>query len=104
MKKYIGIAVVVTLVALGFRLFLALHYPNDAPDDGRLYAQIARNVLNHGSYSTDIKEPHPPTLIRVPGYPLFIAGVYKLFAPDDNRAVRVIQAVIDTATCWVIAL
>ncbi len=104
MKKYIGIAVVVTLVALGFRLGLALRYPNDAPDDGRLYAQIARNVLNHGSYSTATEAPHPPTLIRVPGYPLFLAGVYKIFAQDNHRAVRVIQAVIDTATCWLIAL
>lgn len=104
MKKYIGIAVVLTLAALGFRLFLALRYPNDAPDDGRVYAQIARNVLNHGSYSTDAEGPHPPTLIRVPGYPLFIAGVYKIFAQDNDRAVRITQAVIDTATCWVIAL
>ena len=72
MKKYLAIAVVVTLVALGFRLGLALRYPNDAPDDGRLYAQIARNVLNHGSYSTATEAPHPPTFIRVPGYPLRI--------------------------------
>jgi len=104
MTKYIGIAVVVTLAALGFRLGLALRYPNDAPDDGRVYAQIARNVLNYGSYSTHNEEPHPPTLIRMPGYPLFLAGTYKIFAQDNNRAVRVIQAVIDTATCWVIAL
>src|SRR5260370_35995702 len=102
MKKYLAVAVVVTLVALGFRLCLALRYPNDAPDDGRVYAQIARNVLNHGSYSTATEALRPPTLIRAPGYPLFLAGVYKLFAQDNNRAVRVIQAAIDTATCWLI--
>jgi hypothetical protein len=104
MKKYIVIALVLTFAALGFRLSLALRYPNGEPDDGRVYAQIARNVLNHESYSADAEEPHPPTLIRVPGYPLFIAGVYKLFGQDNNRAVRAIQALIDTATCWVIAL
>ncbi|HXU07689.1 MAG TPA: glycosyltransferase family 39 protein [Blastocatellia bacterium] len=103
MKKYIAIVVFLTLAGLGFRLFLALRLPNDEPDDGRLYARIAMNVLVHRSYSIDTEEPYSPTYIRVPGYPLFLAGVYSVFGHDNNRAVRVIQAVLDTATCWLIA-
>jgi len=103
MKKYIIIAVFLTLAALGFRLYLALRLPNDEPDDGRLYARIAMNVLEHHSYSIDTEEPYTPTYIRVPGYPLFLAGVYSIFGHDNNRAVRVIQAVLDTGTCWLIA-
>lgn len=104
MKKYIAIAVVLTIAGLGFRLLLALHLPNDEPDDGRLYARIALNVLEHRTYSIETEEPYSPTLIRVPGYPLFLAGVYAVFGLDNNRAVRVIQAILDTGTCWLIAV
>ena len=104
MKKYVALAVFLTIAGLGFRLFLALHLPTDEPDDGRLYARIAINVLRHRSYSIETEEPYSPTLIRVPGYPLFMAGVYAVFGHDNNRAVRVIQAGLDTITCWLIAL
>ena len=92
-----------TTGALGFRLLLALRFPTDQPDDGRAYAALARNVIQHGSYSVEVEEPFTPTYIRVPGYPVFLAGVYRIFGIDNNRAVRVIQAVLDTMTCWVIA-
>ena len=104
MKKFIIVAVLLTVAGLGFRLFLALHLPTDEPDDGRLYARIAVNILEHRTYSIETEEPHSPTFIRVPGYPLFIAGVYAVFGRDNNRAVRVVQAVLDTITCWLIAL
>src|SRR5438552_9652498 len=102
-KKSIAVAVLLTLVALGFRLFIALRLPTDEPDDGRLYARIASNVLDHGVYSIATEEPYSPTYIRLPGYPLFLAAVYKLFGHDNNKAVRVIQGVVDTLTCWLVA-
>jgi len=104
MKKYVALAVFLALVGLSFRLFLAWRLPNDEPDDGRLYARIAKNVLEHRSYSISTEEPYSPTFIRVPGYPVFIAGVYAAFGRDNNLAVRVVQAVVDTITCWLIAL
>jgi hypothetical protein len=104
MKRFIVIAIFLTLAGLGFRLFLALRFPTDEPDDGRLYARIATNVLEHRSYSIDVEEPYAPTFIRVPGYPLFIAGIYKFFGRDNNRAVRIVQAALDTINCWFIAL
>src|SRR2546425_4920214 len=104
MKKYAAVLVLLTLAGLGFRLFLALRLPNDEPDDGRVYARIAINVLEHRTYSIETEEPYSPTLIRVPGYPLFIAGIYALFGHENTRAVRVVQALLDTVTCWLIAL
>src|SRR5262249_10535159 len=89
---------------LGFRLFLALRLPSDEADDGRVYARLALNVLEHRSYSLNTEEPYSPTLIRVPGYPLFIAAVYAAFGHGNNRAVRVVQAVLDTVTFWLVAL
>jgi hypothetical protein len=102
-KRHIVIALLLTTLALGFRLFIALRLPNDEPDDGRLYARIANNVLDQHVYSIETEAPFEPTYIRLPGYPLFLALVYKTFGRDNNTAVRVIQAVADTLTCWLVA-
>jgi hypothetical protein len=90
--------------AAGFRIFVAHRWPNDAPDDGRVYAQLARNIIEQHSYSLETQAPYDPTLIRLPGYPLFLASIYSIFGHTNNGAVRIIQALIDTATCAVIAL
>ena len=104
MKRHVAIAVALTIGALGFRLFLASRLPNDDDDDGRFYAQIADNLLDHHGYSGEQEEPYVPTYVRVPGYPLFLAAVYSLFGRENNTAVRVIQASLDVATCWLVAL
>ena len=92
------------LLALGFRLFIALRLPNDEPGDAIVYSQLAVNLLEHHGYSHDPQQPYAPSLIRLPGYPLFLAGVYHLFGHGNKTAVRVAQAVMDTLTCVLIAL
>src|SRR6266849_5670559 len=104
MRRHIAIAIALTITAVGFRLFLVLNLPNDDDDDGRFYAQIARNLIDHRGYSDDEEEPYMPTYVRVPGYPLFLAGVYYVFGSDNNTGVRIIQASLDTTTCWLVAL
>lgn len=96
--------VLLFLVALGFRLFVALHLPNDTPGDGVIYAQIARNVLEQHVYSHETQAPFIPSIIRLPGYPLFLAGVYALFGHGNNTAVRVLHALLDAITAALIAL
>jgi hypothetical protein len=92
------------LLALGFRLFVAFKLPNDTPDDGRVYAQIARNILEQHIYSHEEQVPFTPSLIRLPGYPLFLAAIYSVAGHTNNTAVRVVQAFIDTFTCILIAV
>ena len=87
-----------------FRIAVAHWWPNDAPDDGRVYAQMARNMLEQHFFSHDTQAPYEPSLIRLPGYPLFLASIYSVFGHSNNGAVRVIQALMDTATCGLIAL
>src|SRR5215510_1278503 len=94
LRKKIVIAIAITALALGFRLFLALHLPNDDDDDGKFYALVARNLLDHHGYSGEEEEPYVPTYVRVPGYPLFLAGIFRVFGVNNNRAVRVIQATL----------
>jgi hypothetical protein len=99
------IACALLLVAgFAFRFAIARYFPNDTPDDGKLYAQLARNLLEQHVFSDAGEPPYDPTLIRLPGYPLFIASVYSLFGHTNNTAVRITQAVIDTISCGLIAL
>jgi Dolichyl-phosphate-mannose-protein mannosyltransferase len=95
---------VLLVLAFSFRVAVARFLANDAPDDGKVYAQIARNVLEQHVYSHESEAPYAPTLIRLPGYPLLVAGVYSIFGHGDNQAVRLVQALIDTATCGLTAL
>jgi hypothetical protein len=67
--RTVWLAAVLLLLALGFRLFVALRLPNDTPGDGVVYAQIARNVLEQHVYSHEEQPPFAPSLIRLPGYP-----------------------------------
>jgi len=91
-------------VAFSFRVAIARLLPNDSPDDGKVYAQIATNVLERHVYSHASEPPYDPSLIRLPGYPLFLAGIYSVFGHGDNTAVRIVQALVDTVTCGLIAL
>src|SRR6266487_3080649 len=92
------------VAAFSFRAAVARFLPNDDPGDGKIYAQFARNLLEHHVYSHATEPPYDPSLIRLPGYPLFLAAVYAVFGHGDNSAVRIIQALIDTATCALAAL
>jgi len=104
MKKHFFIALFFTLLALGFRLLLVLRYPNDWPGDARTYMLLAKNVMERNIFSSDAEEPYKATYFRVPAYPVFLIGCYRLFGQDNNKAVRIIQAIFDTASCWLVAL
>ena len=90
-------------VAFFFRVAIARILPNDAPDDGIVYDQIARNVLERRVYSHESEPPFAPSLIRVPGYPLFLAGVYSVSDGHGKTAARIAQALMDSATCAMVA-
>src|SRR5947209_7396813 len=87
-----------------FRIAVAHWWPNDAPDDGRVYAQMARNVIEQRVFSHDAQPPYSPSLIRLPGYPGFLAAIYSVFGHTNNGAVRIVQALIDTGTCALVGL
>src|SRR2546421_5194409 len=100
--KFVFLALL--LLAGAFRISVAHWLANDIADDGRVYSQIARNVVEQHSYSHSEQAPYQSTLIRVPGYPLFLAGIYKVFGHTNNGAVRIAQALIDTGSCALVAL
>jgi hypothetical protein len=91
-----------TAAALALRLFFVFHFPRVAGDTF-IYGDIAKNWLAHGTYSVSDGAIIRPTLIRLPGYPAFLATVFSIFGREHYTAVMVVQALIDTNTCLVIA-
>jgi len=72
--------------------------------DAGQYDQIAANILQHGVFSdeADAVKPPRPNARRVPGYPLFLAAIYRVAGLHNWRVVQVIQALVDLLTCWVV--
>lgn len=101
-KEKLRFFVAATLVALGLRLLLVAYFPA-VVDDSRLYADIASNWLQHGIYGITNSGVIAPTLSRLPGYPAFLAVIFKLFGIGNFRAVLLVQVLFDLATCFLIA-
>src|SRR5215469_16773773 len=91
-----------TAAALALRLFFVFGFPLVAGDTF-IYGDIARNWLNHGIYGLTDNGVVRPTLIRLPGYPAFLAVIFAIFGQEHYRTVMVVQALIDVNTCLVIA-
>lgn len=93
---------VTALAGLGLRLFFVLFFPG-VVDDSRLYADIAKNWLQHGIYGVTDSGQIMPTLSRLPGYPAFLAAIFAVFGTDNFRAVLLVQVLFDLGTCFLIA-
>jgi len=91
-----------SLGALALRLFLVFRFPA-VVDDSRLYADIAKNWLQHGIYGITNSGVITPTLSRLPGYPAFLAAIFAIFGADNFRAVLLVQVLFDLATCFLVA-
>jgi 4-amino-4-deoxy-L-arabinose transferase-like glycosyltransferase len=95
----------VAALALGvtLRLWFISHVARIAGDT-LIYGDIAKNWLEHGVYGFSQSAAGPvPTLIRLPGYPLFLALSFRLFGIEHYTAVMYAQGVLDLLTCLLVA-
>ena len=95
------------LAGVLLRLFFILRLPYTAGDT-LLYGDIAHNLLVHHVYGLstvlDGATGAPrPTLIRLPGYPLFLAVCFRVFGLDHFVPVLFVQAVVDLGTCCLLS-
>jgi 4-amino-4-deoxy-L-arabinose transferase-like glycosyltransferase len=92
------------LCGLALRLWFVHHMPA-VVGDSLMYGDIAKNLLRHGVYGFTQDSFPPgksgvsPTLIRLPGYPFFLAACFRLFGMEHYNAVLYMQAVADLVTC-----
>ena len=71
--------------------------------DALIYGGIAKNLLLSGRYALTVGTGETyPTLIRLPGYPLFLAMCFKLFGMENYAAAACVQIVLELlgACCW----
>jgi hypothetical protein len=99
-KWWIGLLALAAGAVL--RLWFIHAYP-EVQGDPLIYGSIARNWLLHGVYGTTTSGALRPTLIRLPGYPLFLAVCFRLFGVEHYHAVMFAQTAIDLASCLLIA-
>ncbi len=88
---------------LFLRLWFLIHTAQIAGDTF-LYGDIAKTWLAHGVYGFSREHGPPvPTLIRLPGYPLFIALCFVLFGSEHYGAILYTQVALDLFTCVLVA-
>lgn len=89
-------------MALAFRVFFLLKF-RLLTDDTFIYGEIAKNWLQHGVFGETYQQVPEPTLIRMPGYPLFLVLTWIVAGMEHYTAALIVQIVVDVATCFVIA-
>jgi len=72
-------------------------------NDSYIYGDIAKNWLQHGVYGVTEAEGIVPTYIRLPGYPAFLAVIFRVFGMEHYRAALLVQMFFDLGTCFLIA-
>lgn len=96
------IALFALAAGAALRLWFIHAYP-EILGDPLIYGAIAKNWMLHSVYGKTTSGTLRPTLIRLPGYPLFLMLCFKLFGMEHYHAVMFAQTAIDLATCALIA-
>jgi len=99
-----GLWVAVALaLGVGLRLWFIDHTARII-GDSLIYGDIAKNWLRHGVYGFAESGSVPvPTLIRLPGYPLFLVACFRVFGVEHYTAVMYVQCALDLVTCLLVS-
>lgn len=90
-------------IGLALRLWFVAH-AGRIDGDTLIYGNIARNWMQHGVYGFVVSAHGPvPTLIRLPGYPIFLMACFRIFGVDHYTTVMYVQCAIDLFTCLLIS-
>jgi Dolichyl-phosphate-mannose-protein mannosyltransferase len=88
---------------LGLRAWMVKRF-FDVNGDSLIYGELAKNLLLHGRFAfTATGGAMVSTLIRLPGYPLFLALCFKLFGIEDYFSAACVQVAMDLASCLLLA-
>jgi Dolichyl-phosphate-mannose-protein mannosyltransferase len=72
--------------------------------DSLIYGGLAKNLLLHGRYALNGEGGEMYfTLIRLPGYPLFMALCFRLFGMENYYSVALVQIAMELIGCLLLA-
>lgn len=85
-------------LVLRLALLLVVDYSGPPTGDASQYTLLARNLIEHRSFSLMTSAPFEPTMMRPPAYPFFLAAL-------GNHLVlsAIVQALMGCATAWIVA-
>jgi Dolichyl-phosphate-mannose-protein mannosyltransferase len=96
-------AAAAVLGGLILRLWMMHAFPQDG-GDALIYGDLGKNVLLHGVFGiTDGSGVVHSTLIRLPGYPIFLAACFRVFGVANYHAVAYLQMVLELGACLLLA-
>ena len=103
-KVRAAVSVLLALAAgAALRIFMFRHF-FETNGDSLVYGGIAKNLLLHGRYALTLTTGETfPTLIRLPGYPLFLALCFKLFGMENYAAASFVQIALELVGCLLLA-
>ncbi len=88
---------------LALRVWMFLHF-FITNGDTLVYGGIAKNLLLHGRYALTLANGQMfPTLIRLPGYPIFLAACFRVFGMENYAAVAWFQIALELVGCLLLA-
>jgi hypothetical protein len=91
------------LAGLALRLWM-LRNVFEVNGDSLIYGGLAKNLLLHGQYDlTTAAGKMYPTLIRLPGYPIFLALCFRLFGMENYFSAAELQIGFDLLGCLLLA-
>lgn len=91
-----------TLAALAFRLLFLFKF-RLLTDDSLIYGDIAKVWMQHGTFGQSFDRGPGPTLIRMPGYPIFLVLTWLVAGMEHYTAAIIVQIIVDVLTCFVMA-
>jgi hypothetical protein len=95
-------ALLALAAGLALRLWM-LRWAFEVNGDSLIYGGIAKNLLLHGQYALTANGVPYPTLIRLPGYPLFLVACFRLFGMENYYAAACVQIGLELAGCLLLA-
>jgi Dolichyl-phosphate-mannose-protein mannosyltransferase len=96
-------AMAAVIGGLILRLWMMRAFPQDG-GDALIYGDLGKNLLQHGVFAiTDGSGVVHSTLIRLPGYPLFLAFCFRVFGVANYHAVEYLQIALELAACLLLA-
>jgi hypothetical protein len=96
-------AIAAVLGGLILRLWMFRAFPQ-LGGDALIYGGIAKNILLHGRFAiSDGSGVVHNTLIRLPGYPFFLAACFRIFGIANYNAIAYLQMAMELAACLLLA-
>ncbi|MBO0910685.1 MAG: glycosyltransferase family 39 protein [Acidobacteria bacterium] len=101
-RKNLRYFVIFSAAGVVLRLIFLFRFPA-VVSDSFVYGDIAKNWLEHGVFGLSGPQAVSPTYIRLPGYPAFLALIFKIFGMEHYRAALFLQIFVDLGTCFLCA-